>query len=169
MNITVEDNSLFRIFFSWIVGFAILEPLTGLLVLDRHDMTPLRLMTDFTYSSIPFLKSLYIYKHILKKQEYFPSKIEDLPLFYSVYVTLLVTLDLLFMYFTTHSNVRYPLRHLIERYRKGEKISHVIHFSTYGMIWVFLTFIAYTKLRPLECISIIVGSVFLILLLAYPE
>ncbi len=165
----VEDNSVFRIFFSWIVGYVVLEPITSLLVLGKKDMTPLTLMTDFVYSSIPFLKSVYVYRYILKKPEYFPSKLEDLPIFYTIYVSLLVTLDIIFMYFTNYSDIRYPLKYLILRYKKGEKISHIIHFVTYGMIWVFLTFLVYTKLRPLECITIIIGSMFLILLLAYPE
>ena len=166
---TQQEDSVVRIFFSWIVGYVVLEPLTGLLILRKKNMTPLSLLTDFVYASIPFLKSMYVYKHIFKKPEYFPKDIKDLRLFLSVFVTILVVLDIIFLAFTSQSNFRYPLQDLLERYVKATKVAHIVHFATYGMIWCFITFFVYTKVRTLDAISIVIGSLFLILLLDYPE
>jgi len=169
MNTQPAEDSVFRIFFSWIVGYVVLEPLTGLLILRKRNMTPLSLLTDFVYASIPFLKAIYVYKHIFKKPEYFPTDIRDFRLFLAIYVTLLLLLDILFMGLTRGTDFRYPLQDLLERYNKNTKTAHIVHFATYGMIWSFITFFVYTKLHALDGIAIIIGSLFLILLLSYPE
>lgn len=169
-NMEKKDLTVFFVFFSWLTSFFIMEPLTSLLLLDDDtNPTLLTLFTDFTYASIPFLKSIYVYKHIFKMKTFFPSSLSDLPLFISIYVTLQTVLDIIYLVSTQKLNLQYPLQDIFQRYSSITKVSHSVSTSIYGIIWISLTFLVYTKFRPLDCIAAMIASLFLMLLLSYPD
>ena len=165
-----KNKAAFTVFYAWIVAFFIMEPLTSLLLFnDKKSPTFLTLITDFSYASIPFIKSMYIYKNVFKNV-YFPEKMQDIPLFISIYVALQLVLDAIFLITMAKTrSVSYPLQNLLSRYDGVTKMSHSVNVTTYGIIWIFLTYLVYTKLQPLDTISIIIASLFLMLLLEYPD
>jgi hypothetical protein len=164
------SKEAFTIFYAWIVAFFIMEPLTSLLIFkDKKQPTFLTLITDFAYASVPLLKSMYLYKHFTK-DSFFPHRLEDLPLFISFYVSLQMILDGLFLFTLSRTGtIKYPLRSLLMKYDGVTKMSHSVSVTTYGIIWIYLTFLVYTKLKPIDTISIIIASLFLMLLLEYPQ
>lgn len=160
-------DEIFRIFFAWTAAFFLLEPLTTLLIFEQRDVTILRLMTDFIYSSITFLNVVYVYKHIFKKPEYFPKDLKDLPLFVSIYVFIQIVFDVLWLGATGRISWNYPLKDILLRYDKIKKVSHSVHIVTYGLIWLNITYFFYNYVRPLDALSTIIGSIFIMLLLHY--
>ncbi len=164
-----ETDVVNKIFFSWIVGFSVIETFLSLLPVSRNSLSFLQLMTDFAYTSIPFLKTLYIYKHVFKKSEYFPSKSEDLPIFVSIFVIIQVVLDSMFLYASQKISFNFPIKQILQRYDSVTSLAHSARVTTYGIIWIMITFFVYTKFKTLDGISTIVGALFILLLREYPD
>lgn len=167
----MNGDEAWRVFGAWLAAFFLMEPLTSLLILnDGNKTTMLSLMTDFVYGSISFIHAVYVYKHLLKKEDYFPKKVVDLPLFISVYATIQFALDMIWLFMTKrNTKFEYPLQNLFQRYEKVKKISHSVNVITYGLVWVNITYFFYNCLRPLEWISTIIGSFFILLLLHHKD
>jgi hypothetical protein len=164
----VNDKQIIKLFLAWTVSFFILEPLTSLLLLDNKKyLTPLTLLTDFAYTSIVFLKSIHVYKFFVKG-EYFPKQLSDIPLFLSVYITIQLCIDIFFLVSTRQSGINYPLKEVFRRYTPVTSISHSATLTTYGIIWVLITYIVHARMHAIDAIAVVIGSLFVMLLLSYP-
>ena len=162
-----EKDEIFRIFWAWTAAFFLMEPILSLLVLPKGEqpLTMVSVLTDYTYGSVTFLNAVYVYKYIFKKPTFFPTTPVDLPLFVSIHALIQLAFDIVWLTATGKISWNYPLKDLLQKYTKVKKISHSVHVITYGIVWVNVAFFYYNYLRPLEWISTIIGSAFLMLLL----
>jgi hypothetical protein len=162
-----ERDEIFRIFWAWTAAFFLMEPIVSLLVLPGGgaNVSLVSLMTDYTYGSVTFLNAVYVFKHLFKRDGYFPRKAADLPLFIAIYAAIQFAFDCIWLAATGKISWNYPLKDLLQRYEKVKKLSHSVHVITYGLVWVNLAYLLYNYMRPLEWISSIIGGAFLMLLL----
>lgn len=166
------------IIFDWVVAYAFIEPLVIMLLSAignqrAHANSPLLIVTDLVYSTIAFIKTMFIYRHVLKKPNYFPEKDDTKGLvnFILVFVTIRLVLDIAWSFFTknirsvAHDHV--PILNIFSRYQSYKTPYMKLIDLSYEAVWVTATWWMHWHLREIDDFALLFAGLFFILLLGF--
>lgn len=169
-----------KVLMVWGSAYAAIEPIV-IVVLSalghtrRHGNNPLYIITDFVYSSIAFVKSMYIYKHVLHQPDYFPHKNDPHGLLYfiSTFIIVRVILDSLWKQVgklaANQAGEKVPAIGIFQRYSKTNDNRIQLLNIPYEIILILVTWAMYWHLRDIDVYAILLFGIFFVLLLMYQD
>jgi hypothetical protein len=163
-----------KVLLVWIATFAAIEPVIIIIMsaagkTRHHGNESIVIMIDFMYATIAFVKTLYIYKVILKHDEIIPQKddIRGLVHFITTFVIVRFVLDILWGQVATSLRSKIPIMTMFKNYDSRKKSALRSLNVLYEILLIVGTWWMYWHLQDLDMYAFLVFGVFFVLLLSY--
>jgi hypothetical protein len=176
------DSELYKILFAWIVAYAILEPFVALFshflsvwfgiksVYELQKTSPLLVVgSEFTYMTIVFVKTMWVYKHVLKKEGYYPRKnnVKDFVDFIKVYIVVHVVIDVLWAIAMNSVGSKLRFLDFLNKYSHELGVFSVARPLIYGIILLLFTHVIMYNVGDLEAVGAFLFSLFAVIVASF--
>jgi hypothetical protein len=177
------DNEIFKILFAWLISYAFLEPIIALInyllsvnygmktIFEIYPQTSpfLVVSSEFTYMTIVFIKTLYVYKYILKKPTYYPrlNNWQDYRDFIIIYTIVQILLDVLWTFLVTNGTSRIHFLDFLKKYSYELGVYSILRPLIIGIILLMFTTIILNYVGDLEAVATLMFSLFTLIIASF--
>lgn len=175
------DSELYKLLFAWTIAYAIIEPFVALLnyflslkfgirsIFEVYNKTSPFLIVgaEFTYLTIIFLKTLWVYKHLLKKPGYYPEKPEDWRDFIIAYICVHVIIDGLWALSVNVIMSKFHFLVFLRNYSHEFGVYSVMRPLIMGIILLVATDLIYKKVGDIEAVGSLMFSLFAVIVASF--
>jgi len=161
----------------WTTAFAILQPLTAFMdhfLYKKYGMkgtfqlyskiSPfLVVVCEYTYMTIVFVKTMYIYKNWLKKPGYYPRKgnFQDYRDFILLFMAILVIIDILWAITIQIVTSQMPFLKFLDNYNVEIGVTSLLRPILFGIGLFLISDVALYHMQDLEAIGTILFGIFI--------
>ena len=173
----------YKMVYTWTVAYAILEPFIAmanyLLYLNFNTKTMfqiykntspfLLIACEYVYMTIVFVKTMYVYKHILKKPTYYPEQgaYKDYCDFIICFVVIMVIVDVLWSLVMNIITNKFPFLKFLNNYSRDLGIYALIRPVIFGITLILLSDAILYKASDIDAILAIFGSLLMIIIASF--
>lgn len=175
------DSELYKLLFAWTIAYAIIEPFVALLnyflslkfgirsIFEVYNKTSPFLIVgaEFTYLTIIFLKTLWVYKHLLKKPTYYPEKPKDWRDFIIAYICVHVIIDGLWALSVNVIMSKFHFLVFLRNYSHEFGVYSVMRPLIMGIILLVTTDVIYNKVGDIEAVGSLMFSLFAVIVASF--
>lgn len=177
------DLEPFQRLFTWTVAYSVLEPLVALVnyllyirygIKTMYQLYPktspfLIVIAEYVYMTIVFVKTMYFYKHVLKKPTYYPRKGEkqNFREFVLLFIGVLVIIDIIWA-LTIHSiTAHIPFLDFLRNYSRELGFYSLLRPIVVGITLILISEAVMNHVDDLEAIGSILFAVFIITMASF--
>lgn len=177
------EGEPYQLLLAWSVAFSLLEPLVTLInyILSRKSsmktifqMYPktspfLVVVSEYIYFAIIFVKTMYIFKHFLKKPSYYPRRnsITDYRDFLICYVIVQLIIDVVWSITISQVTRRVPILDFVQNYSRELGVFALLRPLIYGICLLVVTDMVLRYLGDLEAIGSLLFALFMITIASF--
>jgi len=177
------DTEPFKYLFTWTVAYSILEPINALfnyLLYTKYGMKSmfqlyprtspfLVVAAEYVYLTIVFAKTMYIYKHILKKPTYYPRKGEKQNYrdFVLLFIGLLIVIDIIWAITINFITLHIPFLDFLRNYSRELGFYSLLRPVIYGICLILVSDGVMNYFDDVEAIGSILFSLFAIIVASF--
>jgi hypothetical protein len=177
------DAELYKLLFAWMIAYAVIEPFVALInyflshrygirsIFEVYNKTSPFLIVgaEFTYLTIIFLKTIWAYKHILKKGRYYPEKgnVKDWRDFIGTYIFVHIVIDGLWAIIVRMITNKLHFLVFLRNYSHEFGIYSVMRPLILGVILLLATDIIYREVGDIEAVGSLMFSLFAVIMASF--
>jgi hypothetical protein len=177
------DPELYKLLFAWTIAYAVIEPFIALLnyflshrygiksIFEVYNKTSPFLIVgaEFTYLTIIFLKTIWVYKHILKKPKYYPEKgnVKDWRDFIVTYIFVHIVIDGLWAISVNVITSKLHFLAFLKNYSHEFGIYSAIRPLILGVILLLATDVIYKEVGDIEAVGSLMFSLFAVIMASF--
>lgn len=158
---------------AWTTAFFLIEPFELLMAGYANDpMVVFHFLGNYLFYTVIFVKTMYIYKILFKKDEYFPSKevtSKNITLFFTIFILVQLVIDTSWAFMLRYMTRYIPLLKVFAPYDRSLGLDLIIKYVTKGQLVMLVTFIMFLYTSDMEAISTILFAMFVVLVMAVPK
>ena len=172
-----HDPEAFQLLFTWTTAFALLQPIAALMdhiIYKKYGVKGtfqlyskinpfLVIICEYTYLTIIFVKTMYFYKHLLKKPGYYPRKgnYEDYRDFVLMFIAILVIIDILWAISMKIIIGQMPFLKFLDNYNVELGFVSLIRPVLFGLALILVSDVVMYNLGYLEAFGSILFGLFI--------
>jgi hypothetical protein len=166
-------SEVYKGLLAWTTAFFVVEPI--LLLVAGYSNNPIvvfHFLGNYLFYTVIFVKTMYIYKLLFKKSEYFPNKditSKNITLFFTIFILVQLVIDTSWAFMLKYMTRYIPILRIFAPYDRSMGLDLIINYVTKGQAVLLLTFVTFLYTSDMEAISTILFSMFVILVLAMPK
>jgi hypothetical protein len=124
---------------------------------------------EYVYMTIVFVKTMYVYKHFLKKPTYYPEKgaYKDYRDFIICFVVIMVIVDILWSFFMNIITNHIPFLNFLNNYSRDLGIYALIRPVIFGITLILVSDAILYKASDIDGILCILGSLFTLIIASF--
>jgi hypothetical protein len=180
MNFDYEPLKLLVAFTS---AYSILEPLVALMnyilyirfgMKSMFQLYPkanpfLIVMAEYIYLCIILVKTMYIYKYVMKKDRYYPEKgdYENYGDFLLCFISILVVMDVLWAITINIITTKIPFLAFLNNYSRELGFYSLVRPIIFGLSLLVISYYVLYYMKDLEAIAFILFSIFTITIASF--
>ena len=177
------DAEPFQHLFTWTVSYSILEPMNALFnyllymkygIKSMFQLYPktspvLVIAAEYVYLTIVFAKTMYIYKHILKKPTYYPRKGEKKNYrdFVLLFIGLLIIIEILWAISIHIITEQIPFLDFLRNYSRELGFYSLLRPIIFGICLILISDAVMHHFDDLEAIGCVLFAVFTIVVASF--
>jgi hypothetical protein len=177
------DTEPYKLIYCWTVAYALVEPLVALAnyVLYRKYGTktmfqlysktsPLIIVAcEFVYLTIIFVKTMYLYKHVLKKPTYYPQKgaTKDYRDFVILFIGIMIIVEILWAFTIYIIQAHIPFLNFLNNYSRELGLYSLIRPVIFGIILLLVCDAILYHTTDLEAMGIMLFSLFAVIVASF--
>ena len=178
------DLEPFKILYVWTVAYSIVEPVVALmnyLLYVRFGMKSmfqlypsanpfLVVIAEYVYLSIIIVKTMYVYKYILKKPSYYPGK-NDSPENYRdfilLFIGIMILMDILWALTIKFVGRYIPFLAFLNNYSRVLGFYALVRPIIFGLTLLMVSYTVLHYMKDLEAIISILFAIFIITMASF--
>lgn len=163
-------HEIYKGLFAWTTAFLLAEPIVKMINGDIYKPNlVLRIICDYLYFTLIFLKAMFVYKHIFKKSEYFPDKdtsVKNITTFFAIFVGVQIIIDVCWAFMLQYLTAYIKILKIFSPYDRDFGVHFIINYTTHSASYLFLTMAIHLFLRDLEALGVIFFSLFTVFVIS---
>ena len=175
------DPEIYKLLLAWLVSYSIVTPIIVLVnyILSFYfgsktifglypSTSPILLISsELTYMTIAFAKTMWAFKHILKKDKYYPESAEEFRDFILLYATIHVMIDILWTIAVNNISGQFNFLKFLRNYSHELGFYSLLRPLIVGIFLLLFTNIVVKYVGDLEAIGIVMFSMFMIIIASF--
>lgn len=173
----------YKLLLAWTVAFSILEPVVAWMnhslsqaygIKTMFQMYPktspfVIVMSEYIYFTIIFVKSMYIYKHVLGKPTYYPRQghWKDYQDFLLCYIVVQLIIDVGWSVFISNVTSHVPVLEFVKNYSRELGFYALMRPLVYGLVLLAVTEGVFRHLGDLEAIGALLFGLFIVTIASF--
>jgi hypothetical protein len=171
------DNEPFRAMLAWTIAFSILEPVVTAInfVFFRSTMVPiydvypgsspfLVATCEYLYYTALFVKTMYVYKYILKRDTYVPPKgdMREYVAFVACYLIIQLLADVVYASIAANVKGRISFLKFLRNYTREVGVFAILRTQAFAIAMLVVTENVYFRMDDLVAIGMLLTGVFVV-------
>ena len=134
----------------------------------HRSVSPIMIMgSEITYMTIAFIKTMWVYKNVLRKERYFPETYDEFRDFILIYAGIHLLIDVLWTVTVNGVTSKMKFLNFLRNYSNELGIYSLVRPVIVGIALIMLTNVVMNRLGDLEAIGIVMFSLFLVIIASF--
>ena len=175
------DAEIYKLLFAWLVSYSIIAPIIVIVnyvlsfyfgtrtVYGMHpSVSPIMIMaSEITYMTIAFVKTMWVYKNVLKKGKYYPETYDEFRDFILIYAGIHLLIDIVWTVTVNVVSSKINFLNFLRNYSNELGIYSLVRPVIVGIALIMLTKVVMKGLGDLEAIGTVMFSLFLVIIASF--